>query len=101
MSTFDVKVRNLQTGRTSIASPPDYDTCARWLSQRPRNVEILGVLGDTSSAARDRPHGASRPYDADRGQTVGEAHPEVWQGDMPAGETHVREGGRLYPRQAG
>jgi hypothetical protein len=183
MSTFDVKVRNLETGETLIASLPDCDTCVRWLSQRPRNVEILSVLSDTSGADRDRLHAAMRPYDeaelalkrkydearmaaaqeayaaalrqmeaeqaapenadpmrpmpiryeADeglscgdgraipevvreavaawvaerngwvegRGQIVGEAHLEVWPGDVPAGEERVREGGRFYPRQAG
>jgi hypothetical protein len=35
---------------------------------------------------------------AGRGQIVGEAHIDVWPGEVPPGESRVCEGGRFYPR---
>lgn len=186
MADFDVKVRNLETGETMVASMPDCETCIAWLTERPPFIEIISVLSDTSPAEQRRLKEAMRPYnsaerslkqkyddelaaglqaayqdelariesdqsaadeedanadpnrpiaikyDSDeglravedkreisdlarnavlawvrerntwidsKGQIIGEAHLEVWPGEMPADETErVREGGRFFPR---
>ncbi|HJL17719.1 MAG TPA: hypothetical protein RMH99_18790 [Sandaracinaceae bacterium LLY-WYZ-13_1] len=65
MAQFEVKVRNLKTGETLIASMEDCEQCIAWLSERPQNLEILGVLSDTSPAEQRRLKEAMRPYDAE------------------------------------
>lgn len=63
MADFEVKVRNLETGETLIASMPDVDACVRWLEHRPENLEILTVLSTMSGLDRARLEAAMRPYD--------------------------------------
>jgi len=187
MADFQVKVRNLETGEMLVASMPDSDTAIEWLKERPKNVEIVSVLSDTSPAESARLKEAMRPYDMeemklkeafdrkaaeaaleqygkelemieqaqaeadgeqdeldpnrpisvkydmddglvvvedkreltdaakaacmawieersgwikDKGQTVGEAHIDVWPNEVPGGdeEKRVLEGSRFFPR---
>ncbi|MFK7984665.1 MAG: hypothetical protein AB8I08_01460 [Sandaracinaceae bacterium] len=63
MAEFEVKVRNLKTGETMIASMADSDQCIAWLSERPPFIEILTVLSDVSPAEQHRLKEAMRPYD--------------------------------------
>ena len=63
MADFEVKVRNLKTGETMIASMADCEQCIAWLGERPPYIEILSVLSDTSPAEQRRLKEAMRPYD--------------------------------------
>lgn len=65
MADFEVKVRNLETGEMLVAGMPDSDHCIEWLRERPKNLEIVSVLSDTSPAESRRLKEAMRPYDAD------------------------------------
>jgi hypothetical protein len=65
MAEFEVKVRNLKTGETLVASMPDSAACIEWLSERPPYIEILTVLSDVSPADQRRLKEAMRPYDAE------------------------------------
>jgi hypothetical protein len=62
MAEFEVKVRNLKSGETLIASMADCEQCIAWLAERPPFLEILGVLSDTSPAEQRRLKEAMRPY---------------------------------------
>ena len=63
MAEFEVKVRNLKTGETMIASMADAEQCIAWLGERPPFIEILTVLSDVSPADQRRLKEAMRPYD--------------------------------------
>ena len=63
MADFEVKVRNLKTGETLIASMADAQQCCDWLAERPRFMEIITVLSDISPADSHRLKDAMRPYD--------------------------------------
>ena len=63
MADFDVKVRNLKTGETMVASMANAEQCCEWLAERPPFLEILGVLSDTSPAEQVRLKESMRPYD--------------------------------------
>ena len=65
MADFEVKVRNLETGEMLVASMPDAETCCEWLKERPKYIEIVSVLSDTSPAEQVRLKEAMRPYDED------------------------------------
>lgn len=64
MAEFEVKVRNLKTGETLIASMADCEQCIAWLSERPPFIEVVSVLSDVSPAEQQRLKEAMRPYDA-------------------------------------
>ena len=64
MADFEVKVRNLKTGETLVASMADAEQCIAWLEERPPFMEILTVLSDVSPAESRRMKEAMRPYDA-------------------------------------
>ncbi len=68
MADFEVKVRNLETGEMLVAGMPDSDHCIEWPRERPKNLEIVSVLSDTSPAESRRLKEAMRPYDADCGE---------------------------------
>jgi len=42
---------------------PDANACTEWLRERPKNMEIVSVLSETSPAERERLKDAMRPYD--------------------------------------
>lgn len=65
MADFEVKVRNLETGEMLVASMPDADTCCEWLRERPKNIEIVSVLSETSPVEQVRLKESMRPYDED------------------------------------
>ncbi len=65
MADFEVKVRNLETGEMLVAGMPDAESCIAWLRERPKNVEIVSVLSETSPTERSRLKEAMRPYDED------------------------------------
>lgn len=64
MAEFEVKVRNLKTGETLVASMADAEQCIAWLEERPPFIEILTVLSDVSPAESKRMKDAMRPYDS-------------------------------------
>ena len=64
MAEFEVKVRNLKTGETLVASMADAEQCIAWLEERPPFIEILTVLSDVSPAESKRMKEAMRPYDS-------------------------------------
>lgn len=64
MADFEVKVRNLKTGETLVASMADAEQCIAWLEERPPFMEILTVLSDVSPAESRRMKEAMRPYDS-------------------------------------
>lgn len=65
MADFEVKVRDLRSGETMVATMTDAAHCAEWLTERPPFIEVLGVLSDTSPAEQLRLKEAMRPYDAE------------------------------------
>ena len=65
MADFEVKIRNLETGEMLVASMKDCDEAIRWLEERPKNMEIVSVLSDTSPGEQRRLKEAMRPYDAE------------------------------------
>lgn len=65
MADFEIKVRNLETGEMLVATMPDAESCIEWLKERPKNVEIVSVLSETSPVEQKRLKDAMRPYDED------------------------------------
>ncbi len=65
MADFQIKVRNLETEETLIATLDKYEDAVTWLSERPRFIEIVTVISDVSPKQMHELKEAMRPYDAD------------------------------------
>jgi hypothetical protein len=70
MADFQIKVRNLETEETLIATLETYDDAVTWLSERPQNIEIVSVLSDVSPKQMRELKEAMRPYDEDEKQRI-------------------------------
>ncbi len=60
---FEIKVRNLETDETLIATLDSYEDALIWLRERPHLMEVLSVLSDVSPKQMHELKEAMRPYD--------------------------------------
>ena len=65
MAEFQIKVRNLETEETLIATLDCYEDALTWLQDRPRFVEVITVISDISPKQAGDLRAAMRPYDDD------------------------------------
>ncbi len=65
MSHFEIKVRNLETDETLIATLDSYEDALIWLRERPHLMEVVTVLSDVSPKQMQELKEAMRPYDDD------------------------------------
>lgn len=65
MSHFEIKVRNLETDETLIATLDSYEDALVWLQERPHLMEVVTVLSDVSPKQMRELKEAMRPYDDD------------------------------------
>lgn len=63
MTGFQIKVRNLETDETLIATLDTYEDAVTWLGERPHLVEVVTVLSDVSPKQMRELKEAMRPYD--------------------------------------
>jgi hypothetical protein len=63
MAGFQIKVRNLETDETLIATLDSYDDALTWLGDRPHMMEVITVLSDVSPKQMRELKEAMRPYD--------------------------------------
>jgi hypothetical protein len=63
MAGFQIKVRNLETDETLIATLDSYEDAVTFLGDRPPMVEVVTVLSDVSPKQMRDLKEAMRPYD--------------------------------------
>ncbi|MCA9650734.1 MAG: hypothetical protein H6712_31165 [Myxococcales bacterium] len=63
---IDMKVRQMKTGETLVATLDSFEDAVTWLGQRPDFTEVLGLLSeDLSPRQREAMRDAMRPYTAE------------------------------------
>jgi hypothetical protein len=60
---FQIKVRNLETDETLIATLDSYEDALKFLADRPHLMEVITVLSDVSPVMMSEMKEAMRPYD--------------------------------------
>lgn len=65
MAGFQIKVRNLDTDETLIATLDSYEDAVTFLQDRPPMIEVITVLSDVSPKQMRELKEAMRPYDED------------------------------------
>lgn len=65
MAEFQIKVRNLETEETLIATLDSYEDALTWLEERPQYIEVITVISDVSPKQLGDLRAAMRPYDDD------------------------------------
>lgn len=60
---FQIKVRNLETDETLIATLDSYEDALKFLADRPHLMEVITVLSDVSPKMMTEMKEAMRPYD--------------------------------------
>lgn len=65
MAGFQIKVRNLETDETLVATLDNYQDALTFLGDRPRMMEIITVISDVSPVQMRELKDAMRPYDDD------------------------------------
>lgn len=60
---IDMKVRQMKTGQTLVATLDNFEDAVAWLKQRPDFTEVLGVLSESlSPRQRETMRDSMRPY---------------------------------------
>jgi hypothetical protein len=70
MAGFQIKVRNLETDETLIATLDKYEDALVWLSERPHLMEVLTVISDVSPKQMRELKEAMRPYDEEEQKAI-------------------------------
>jgi hypothetical protein len=71
MAKLDLRLRDLETADLLIASFESEDDAATWLRERPRMMEVLGLIAESSDPAMHQMlRAAARPLDPDEAEVV-------------------------------
>jgi hypothetical protein len=71
MGKLDLRLRDLETADLLIASFESEDDAASWLRERPRMMEVIGLIAESSDPALHvMLRGAVRPLDPDEAEVV-------------------------------
>jgi hypothetical protein len=91
---FQIKVLNLDTDETLIATLDSFDDAVRFLQERPPMMEILTVISDVSPAEMRKLKEAMRPYDAEEKTVLArraEMRAEMVRGEQEAEQRRAQE----------
>lgn len=71
MGKLDLRLRDLETAELLIASFESEEDAATWLRERPRMMEVIGLIAESSDPALHvMLRGAVRPLDPDEAEVV-------------------------------
>jgi hypothetical protein len=67
---FQIKVRNLESEETMIATLDSYEDALKWLADRPHLMEVITVISDVSPKQMSELKAAMRAYDEEERQAL-------------------------------